>query len=117
MCAISYREQINLAHIDGKMDSQYYTNVLCESLIPTADALLGEDWVFQRDNAAVPSSTHTKTFLEANDVHVLDWPAKSPDINIIENVWGLMVRRVYDKGSQCNNITDLQDGIMESWKV
>lgn len=113
--AICFNGKLDLVGIDGKMDSNYYVEVLQSVLIPSADALLGDEWVFQQDNAAVHSSHVTREFLEANDVEVLDWPAKSPDLNIIENMWGQLVRVVYASGRQYNNVCDLQDAIMAAW--
>lgn len=115
--AISYKGMINLGGIDGKMDSQYYQHVLSESHIPDLDKMHGEDWVFQHDNAAVNSSNLTKTFLDANEAVVMDWQTKSPDVNIIESVWGHMARRVYQNGRQYVSVSDLQEAIMEAWEV
>ena len=33
-----------------------------------------------------------------NNVAILDWPARSSDLNPIENVWGSMVQNVYEIG-------------------
>ncbi len=46
---------------------------------------------------------------------VLEWPAKSPDLNPIENLWGIMVRTVYPNGKQYNNVHDLEVAIMDCW--
>lgn len=41
----------------------------------------------------------------------MEWPAKSPDINIIENIWGRLARDVYKQGCQDENIFDQQNEI------
>lgn len=107
--------KLNLVGIDGKMDSQYYVDVLGSSSLPSADDMFGGDWIFQKDNAAVHSSNLIKSFLEANGIEVLDCPAKPLDLNTIENLWGQLVRCVYASGRQCYSVVELQDAIMNTW--
>lgn len=97
------------------MDSQYYVEVLRSFLIPTAEALLRDEWGFQQGNAAVHSSHVSKKFLESSNVEVLDWRAMSLDLNIIENVWRQLVRKVYTNARRYSNVSDSQDAIMNSW--
>lgn len=54
------------------MDYNYYVKVIQFALIPAADTLLGDEWIFWQDNAAVRSSHITREFFEANDIEVLD---------------------------------------------
>ena len=42
---------------------------------------------------------------------MLDWPARSPDLNIIENVWGILARDVYENARQFDNVKLLREAI------
>ena len=47
---------------------------------------------------------------------MIDWPALSPDLNPIENVWGLMVRNVYRNGQQYDDKVSLKSAIKKAWE-
>ncbi len=46
----------------------------------------------------------------------MTWPALSPDLNPIENLWAILVRKVYAGGRQFFNIQDLKAEITRRWK-
>ena len=50
-----------------------------------------------QDNALYHSAQSVKTFLSEEDVYVIEWPAQSPDMNPIENVWQLLIERAKKK--------------------
>lgn len=101
--------------IEGTLDSAYYFNVLDQALIANAIQRFGDVWTFVQDNASVHSSHYTKSWLVAKDVHVLYWPAKSPDLYIIENLWKAIARKIYAHGLQYSNVGDLSVSIQIAW--
>lgn len=82
----------SLALISGKQKTEDY-QVLDNNLLPLTELLWRPKWIFQQDNA--PISGSTKTWFQQKNISVMQWPARSLDLNPIENVWGIMARQVY----------------------
>ncbi len=55
------------------------------------------DFIFQQDLAPAHTAKSTKSWLNDHGVGVLDWPANSPDLNPIENLWGIVKRKMRNK--------------------
>ena len=46
----------------------------------------------------------------------MDWPANSPDLNSMENLWAILCRSVYADDNQYTNNTELKAAIISSWE-
>ena len=112
--AFGYHGTSEIVFISGRQRSTNYVNTLEMHLLPFGDTICGHEWIFQQDNASIHSSHQTKTWLEENRIEVLDWPARSPDLNPIENIWGIIVRDVYVNGRQFRSINELREAITKS---
>lgn len=51
-------------------------------------------YFFQYDNAPVLRVRCTREYMVRNGINCLSWPAQSSDINIIENLWLLIKRKL-----------------------
>ena len=95
--------------------AEEYKEVVCEHVLPSGEGLFSpqgvRDWVLQqdRDPAHTVAQTAVAEYnaLGLSHVEVLpDWPGNSPDLNPIENVWGIILDRVQRKG--CSNFSEFK---------
>ena len=57
---------------------------------------------------------HEETMREFG-VDELDWPAQSPDLNLIEHHWDESQRRLRARPSRPTSTSDLTDALLEEW--
>ncbi len=83
-------------------------------MLPSADKLYGDaDFIFQQDLAPAHTAKGTKSWFSDHGVTVLDWPANSPDLNPIENLWVIVKRKMRD--TRPNNADELKATVKETW--
>jgi len=105
----------DIVFIDGRLNSAGYREVLENHLLPKATEIAGQNWIFQQDNASIHTARAILEWFRTDGINPMKWPARSPDLNPIENLWGILVRRVYANGRQFNAVGDLKEAIREEW--
>lgn len=113
--AIGWRGKSDLAFLDGKQNSEKYQTTLNDFLLPCGARIGGDRWKFMQDNAPIHASASTTAWLNDHDIRVLPWPARSPDLNPIENMWGKLAQMVYANGKQYDTINELKVAITQNW--
>lgn len=113
--AIGYYGKSDIAFLEGNQNSEKYQATLHDFLLPRAAEIGGQNWIFMQDNAPIHASASTLAWLDEREIEVLPWPARSPDLNPIENVWAYMSSIVYANGKQYNKVADLKVAIQAAW--
>lgn len=78
----------NLVFIDSTMDKKQYLKILQDNLVQSAEQLgIKESFRFYQDNDPKHKSNLVQTWLVWKCPHIVQTPAQSPDLNVIENLW------------------------------
>ncbi|KAA8497595.1 Transposable element Tc3 transposase [Porphyridium purpureum] len=101
--------------VECGLNAVKYQQVLLEALLPFGLEMYDFNFTFQQDNAPAHTANSTKAWLDALGVTVLPWPARSPDLNPIENIWGVLSRVVYRKGRQFARVAELKAAVLAAW--
>lgn len=112
----SEKGKTKIAFVSGNQNSNKYVDTLKEYLLPFVNANHQTGYIFQQDNASIHKSAFTTNWISSQRIPVMTWPAKSPDLNPIENLWATLARRVYANGRQFNSIPELQSAVTEEWE-
>jgi transposase len=103
-----------LAIITGTMKTANYINTIETQLRPHLPVWFPDNnFIFQQDNAPCHKSAATTNFFHAAGIQVMQWPPYSPDLNPIENLWGILKKQV-GKHHYTNRV-QLEAKIREIW--
>ena len=113
--AFSWEGVSKLVFVRGKQASPDYIRTLQVNMLEFMEQKHGNSALFQHDNASIHASRMTKKWLEAEQVSIMDWPSRSPDLNPIENLWSFLARKVYEDSKQYNSTNELEKAIVRIW--
>jgi len=95
-----------------------YVDTLRKHAVPTIRRLFPRrnGW-FQHDNATPHKSNVAKAFLTKSRMRVLDWPAQSPDLNPIENLWAIIKQHIRKQKKPPRNLVELKRCVKAAWRA
>ncbi|GFV92261.1 transposable element Tc1 transposase [Trichonephila clavipes] len=100
---------------NGTMRGQRYID---EVLLPYVRLFLGavgDKFVFMDDNATCHRTLAVQDCLDSEGIQRLVWPARSPDLNPIQNVWDALGRHVSGRNYPPTNKNTLIRALTEEW--
>ncbi|GFU69566.1 transposable element Tc1 transposase [Trichonephila clavipes] len=99
---------------NGTMTGQRYIEVLIPHVRLFRGAV-GDKFVFMDDNATCHRTLAVQDCLDSEGIQRLVWPARSPDLNSIENVWDALGRQVAGRNYPPTNKNTLIRALTEEW--
>ena len=110
--AISSRGSSEFVFLEGKQNSSKYIETLDQYWFLLCDKFRNDAVIFQNHT----SKKDWQSFLQERNLKVLKWPARSPDLNPIENMQGLLARKVYSNGKQYSSVQELKEALNKACK-
>jgi hypothetical protein len=121
--AVGYNFKSDIVVVDGKKDDDGKVMRLnadryvrcCLSKMKTQLQKRGKMLV--QDGARCHIAKGVMAYLQRNKINVLPkWPAYSPDLNPIENVWKLLNVALAHRSAGITSVDELKKAVVEAWK-
>jgi transposase len=113
--AISNDRKTDLVHVLGNLTAvRYRDEILQPHLMHVIDR---QRELFQQDKARPHTARVSMDYLEQNNINVLPWPSKSPDLNPIEHLWDQLDKRVRQRQPPPQTLDQLRLMLQQEWRT
>ena len=107
-----------MCKIDGTLTKELYVEILEDEFKATLEyyGLEMDKVIFMQDNASAHTAKIVQEWFQDNSLEVFEWPANSPDLNPIENLWELVKRELYGYDTPASGMLELWERVQEVWE-
>ena len=102
-----------LVRLNTRVNAAIYKNLLVDHVIPNISNSGINDAIFMQDNAPCHKAKSVMSYLQQQEFEIMDWPAQSPDLNPIENLWKTLGEKVMAQNPA--NTDDLWVKLQNEW--
>ena len=103
-----------LCIFDHNMNGDYFVKILDVHLLAQAHVIHENDWFLVQDNDLKHTCKKAKDWMQRNmPQNTFSWPSQSPDINLIENLFGWIKHNL--NRDRPRTKSDLKNRISEIW--
>ncbi|GFX69373.1 transposable element Tcb1 transposase [Trichonephila clavipes] len=99
----------------GSVNGTRYCNEILLPYVRLFRGAMGLQFLLMDDNAPCYRTVAAEQLLESEDIERMDWPARSPDLTPIENVWEFLGRRLAARTLPPVTIRELRLARQDEW--
>ncbi|GFV37364.1 transposable element Tcb2 transposase [Trichonephila clavipes] len=99
----------------GSVNGTRYCNEILLPYVRLFRGAMGLQFLFMDDNAPCHRTVAAEQLLESEDIERMDWPTRSPDLNLIEHVWDFLGRRLAARTLPPVTIRELRLALQDEW--
>ena len=99
--------------VQGTVNAEKYINILQNVMLPSAQQLFPGQFQFQDDNAPCHRAKTVVNWMKQKKIKTLEWPAQSPDLNPIENLWHKVSLEISKK--QPTSKREMIEALIAAW--
>ena len=112
---ISGRYRTDLVVVQGNLTGiRYRDEILSRHVHPFMTNHPDVD-LFQHDNARPHIARVCQAYLQNAGIHVMEWPAKLPDLSPIENLWATLGDQIKARPVQPTTLVQLGTALQQEW--
>ncbi|GFT24921.1 transposable element Tcb1 transposase [Trichonephila clavipes] len=101
----------------GSVTAVRYRDDVLEPIVRLYAAAVGPTIVLMDDNARPHRADIVDDYMESEGIARMAWPAYSPDLNPIENLWDVLGRAVSSRFPPPATLIELETVLPEEWRL
>ncbi|GBO11641.1 Transposable element Tc1 transposase [Araneus ventricosus] len=99
----------------GTVTGVRYRDEILEPYVRLFRGAVGPKFILMDHNARPHRALLVDEFLESEDIHRMDWPARSPDLNPIQHVWDALGRTIATCNPRPRTIQEMKTALLNEW--
>lgn len=103
--------------IGQSMNGVRYRDLCVNEIVVPFAQNFGAGFILVDDNARPHRARIVQECLRENGIERMNWPARSPDMNIIEHVWSRMKLKLNQREQEFLNFEELAIAVREVWEA
>nr|CAH7716965.1 unnamed protein product [Callosobruchus chinensis] len=96
---VLFSDESRFGLVSGTMTGAYYLQNIINAIVQPLRNKTGDQFIFMVDSAKPHRTRAVQQALENGNIARQEWPAMSPDMNIIKHVWDYVSRAIFNRNN------------------